>query len=79
VAKLVRAAGGTLPLDWRLIVNGYLPSYLHDLGALDANYSLVDLKALASIDKRAREADDSPDFSRLIRVGVPSPRGQRGQ
>ncbi len=75
VARMIRAAGGTLPLDWRLIVNGYLPSYLYNLGALDTDYSLSELKALARIDKAADKADDSPDFSRLIRVGVPSPRG----
>jgi Domain of unknown function (DUF4105) len=34
VAKLVRAAGGTLPFDWRLIANGYLPGYLYDRGAV---------------------------------------------
>jgi len=28
--------------------------------------------ALARIDKRAKAADQSPDFSRLIRVCVPS-------
>ena len=30
VAKLIRAAGGTLPFDWRLIADGYLPGYLYD-------------------------------------------------
>ena len=79
VARIVRAVGGTLPLDWRLIVNGHLPGYLYDLGALDKNYSLADLISLARVDDRAREADDSPEFSRLIREGVPSPRGQGGQ
>ncbi len=34
VAKLIWAAGGTLPLDWRLIVNGYLPGYLYDRRAV---------------------------------------------
>ena len=66
VAKMVRAAGGTLPLDWRLIVNGYLPGYLYGLGALDANYPLSEMTTLARIDKAAREADRSPDFNRWI-------------
>jgi hypothetical protein len=79
VARIVRAVGGTLPLDWRLLVNGHLPSYLYDLGALDKNYSLAELKSLARIDEKAREADDSAEFSRLIRVGVPSPREQGQQ
>jgi hypothetical protein len=35
------------------------------------------LTKLGHIDKRAREAGlSSPDFSRLIRVGVPSPHDQ---
>jgi len=79
VWRIVRAVGGTLPFDWRLIVNGYLPGYLYDLGALDKNYSLADLESLARIDDRAQKAGDSPEFSRLIREGVPSPRGQDGQ
>ena len=34
VAKMMRAAGDNLPLDWRLIINGYLPGYLYDHGAV---------------------------------------------
>ena len=73
VVKLIRAAGGTLPFDWRLIVNGFLPGYLYDRGAVVTTIPLSELMALARIDERARAADQSPEFSRLIRVGVPSP------
>lgn len=73
VAKLIRAAGGTLPLDWRLIVNGYLPGYLYDRAAVVTTIPLARLIELARIDDRARAADASPDFSRLIRIGSPSP------
>jgi len=79
VAKLIRAAGGALPFDWRLIVNGYLPGYLYDRGAVVTTIPLSELMALARIDKRARAADQSPEFSRLIRVDVPSPRDQGEQ
>ena len=74
VAKLVRAAGGTLPFDWRLIVNGFLPGYLYDRGAVVTAMPLAELMERARISEKARAADASPDFSRLIRVGVPSPR-----
>jgi hypothetical protein len=74
VVKLIRAAGGHMPFDWRLIVNGFLPSYLHDRGAVDTRLTLDELIARARISARAREADHSPDFSRLIREGIPSPR-----
>jgi len=79
VAKLVHAAGGTLPFDWRLIANGYLPGYLYDRSAVVTTIPLSELTALARIAERANAADRSPDFSQLIRVGVPSPlaRGAR--
>jgi hypothetical protein len=34
---------------------------------------LAELRLKAHIDERARKAGLSPDFSQLIRVGVPSP------
>jgi predicted signal transduction protein with EAL and GGDEF domain len=73
VAKLVRAAGGTLPLDWRLVVNGFLPGFLYDRGAVVTTMPLNELMARARVNDQAKAADQSPDFSRLIRVGVPSP------
>jgi hypothetical protein len=73
VFKLVRAAGSTLPFDWRLVVNGFLPGYLYDHNAVVTTMPLSELMERARISERARAADQSPDFSRLIRVGVPSP------
>ena len=73
VFKIVRAAGGTLPFDWRLVVNGFLPGYLYDHRVVVTTMPLSELMALARINARAKTADQSPDFSRLIRVGVPSP------
>lgn len=74
IVKMMRAVGDAVPLDWRLIVNGYLPEYAYDRGALDTRLPLSTLRELAHIDDRARKSGLSPDFSRLIRVGVPSPR-----
>ncbi|MGX5803449.1 Lnb N-terminal periplasmic domain-containing protein [Bradyrhizobium sp. Arg314] len=73
IVKMMRAVGGVVPLDWRLIVNGYLPDYAYARGALDTRLPLSALRDLAHIDERARVSGLSPDFSRLIRVGVPSP------
>ena len=73
VFKLVRAAGSTLPLDWRLVVNGFLPGYLYDHAAVVTTMPLSELMERARTSEKARAADQSPDFSRLIRVGVPSP------
>jgi hypothetical protein len=73
IVKIMRAAGRTIPFDWRLIVNGYMPGYLYDEGAVDTRVSLQELEQRGSIDARAKAADLSTDFSKLIRVGVPSP------
>ena len=76
IVKMARAVGATIPFDWRLIVNGYLPDYAYAQGALDTRKPLPELKALAHIDERARAAGLSPEFSQLIRASVPSPREQ---
>ena len=76
VTRLIRTLGGTLPFDWRLIVNGYLPGYLYDHGAVTTDYPLAELMERARISERAKAADRSPDFSRLIRVGIPKPDGK---
>jgi hypothetical protein len=73
IVKMMRAVGDVVPLDWRLVVNGYLPDYAYDRGALDTRLPLSELRARAHIDQRAAGAGLSQDFSRLIRVGVPSP------
>jgi Domain of unknown function (DUF4105) len=68
VVKMMRATGATLPLDWRLIINGRLPDYAFEAGALDGRFTLSQLKARASIDERARRAGISPAFSQAIRA-----------
>jgi hypothetical protein len=73
LVKMIRAAGGQMPFDWRLIVNGFLPSWLHDRGAVDTRLTVDELRERGRISARAREVGDSPEFSQLIRAGVPSP------
>ena len=62
-----------LPFDWRLVVNGFLPGYLYDHHAVVTTMPLSELMERARVSPQAKAADQSPDFSRLIRVGVPSP------
>ncbi len=76
VTRLIRSLGGTLPFDWRLIVNGFLPGYLYDHGAVATDIPLAELMERARISGRAKAADQSPDFSRLIRIGIPAPDGK---
>jgi hypothetical protein len=73
VARLMRVAGDKVPFDWRLIVNGYLPDYAYDRGAIDTSLPLARLREIARIDERARAIGLKQGFSKAIRVGVPYP------
>ena len=70
IVKIVRLAGVNVSFDWRLIINGFLPDFLYERGAINTRIPLAELKARAQISARAHEVDASPDFSRLIRVGA---------
>jgi hypothetical protein len=67
VIKMMRAAGGRLPFDWHLIVNGYLPAYAYKRGALGRDRPLEEIIAAAAIRDRALAAGLGPDFSQRIR------------
>ena len=71
VYRMMRRIAGSLPLDFRLLLSGYLPGYVYRVGALDSRYSLAELKAFGRIGERARRSDRSPGFSADIRAGIP--------
>ncbi|WP_413991655.1 DUF4105 domain-containing protein [Labrys okinawensis] len=70
---LARKLNPTLPLDWRVLVSGYLPDYLYDIGALTHQVSLSELRDKGRITERAKAADQSANFSQAIRESVPEP------
>jgi hypothetical protein len=45
------------PLNWRLIVNGYLPELLYARGSIDTSMPFEELKKLSYIDPRAKAWD----------------------
>jgi hypothetical protein len=65
------------PLDWRLIVNGYLPELLYQRGSFYTGMPFAELKAISNIDARAKASGLGPDFSAQIREGLPNPRAPR--
>lgn len=69
----VRKVAPDLPLDWRIIVSGYLPDYAYDQGVLDTRVPLSELRTRGEIGDRARAADADPNFSTRVRVGIPDP------
>jgi hypothetical protein len=61
-----------LSLNWKVLASGYVPEYLYEQGYLqDAQRPFGEVQRDALINHRARQADDSPEFSRLIRAAAP--------
>lgn len=58
-------------LDWRIIVNGFLDEMLYERGAIDTSLPFPELKKRSLINELAKKVDKSPNFSELIRVGLP--------
>jgi Domain of unknown function (DUF4105) len=71
IYHMMRGIIGHLPLDYRLLLSGYLPGYVYKVGGLDMRYSLERLRELGRITERARAADRSAGFSVDIRAGIP--------
>jgi len=66
-----------IPWDWRILLNGKADELLYEHGALvTGGLPFAELKQRSLIDARAKRADASPDFSQLIRVGLPTPSKQ---
>jgi len=66
------AAGGKVPpWNWRILLNGKGDELLYQRGFIDRNLPFPELKARSFINPRAKLADTSPNFSELIRVGLP--------
>jgi Domain of unknown function (DUF4105) len=62
-----------LPFSWKILLSGYVPEYLYESNLLDNQRPFEELQRLAYINPVAQAADQSPDFSRLIRAGNEKP------
>jgi hypothetical protein len=71
IFRMVRALQPGLPLDYRILLTGYVPDYVYDLGGLDTRVPFPTLRDRSHIRGKADSID--PDFSRKIREGVPKP------
>jgi hypothetical protein len=74
IFDMSRAVKSSIPLDWRIILTGYLPGYLYERGALDTSIPLEELSRRAEVNGRIDARLNEMDFSSLIRDGVPKPR-----
>jgi hypothetical protein len=73
VFDLVRVVHPGLPLDYRVVLAGYLPDYAYAVGALDNNLPFERLRELAHIHDKAIGSDADLDFSAKIRECIPRP------
>ena len=76
VFDMVRVIHPGLPMDARVVLSGYLPNYVYDLGATDTSMSFEKLRGLSQIHDKAvlADADADPNFSARIRQRIPVPR-----
>lgn len=70
-----------IPWDWRILLNGKGDELMYEHHIIvTGGLPFAELKSQSLIDSRARAANDSPDFSKLIRVGLPfSPKSEVAQ
>src|SRR5215831_20497039 len=67
-----RAANLRAPWDWRILLNGKADEMLYqDHAVATGGLSFTELKRHNLINDRARTADQNPDFSNIIRDGLP--------
>jgi uncharacterized protein DUF4105 len=72
IRSRVMDAGGQVPLDWRLLVNGKLDELMYERHSLSNALPFPELRAASEITERAKAADSSPDFWARIREGLPA-------
>jgi hypothetical protein len=66
-----KVSPGSVPYSWKILLSGYVPEYLYELGKLDTSLPFTELQNRSHVNAAARAADGSVDFSKAIRAGLP--------
>jgi hypothetical protein len=61
------------PMSWKILLSGYVPDYLYELGRLDTTRPFAELEKASHVNARAHGADKAATFSQLIRERLPMP------
>src|ERR1700758_5766496 len=72
IIRYANAAGRKGRFDIRHLFNGLIDSYLYHSGRVDTSLPFDELRRRSLIDDAAPAADDAPDFSKRIRVDLPT-------
>jgi hypothetical protein len=67
-----RVNPGHVPFSWKILLSGYAPEYIYEAGRFDRALPFEELKRRSHVNAAAQAADQAPDFSRRIRVALPS-------
>jgi hypothetical protein len=60
-------------MSWKILLSGYLPDYLYELGRLDTSRPFAELEKMSHVNARAHAAEKDSQFSQRIREGLPKP------
>ncbi len=72
VANVGASGGKAPPWNWRILLNGKGDELLYERGFIDRSLPFGELKARSLVNPQAKAAGALPDFSQLIRVGLPN-------
>jgi hypothetical protein len=72
LANIEATEGKVQPWNWRMLLNGKSDELLYEQGLINRSLPFAALKEQSLINQRAQAAGASPDFSQLIRVGLPA-------
>jgi hypothetical protein len=61
------------PMSWKILLSGYVPDYLYELGRLDTKRPFAELERMSRVNERAHAAGADAEFSQRIREGLPNP------
>lgn len=57
--------------DWRILASGHADQMVYEMGVVDTTLPLQELKLRSHINARSKAAGQGPEYSRLIRHGLP--------
>jgi len=61
------------PMSWKILLSGYVPDYLYELGRIDTAKPFAELEKLSRVNERAHAADKDASFSQRLRQELPTP------
>ncbi len=70
---MLRALTPTFPLDWRVLLNGFLPSFAYQHGLVDTSIPLDELIRRAAVTDRIKMGLSEEAFGARLRDGLPDP------